>query len=81
MSCSAANFENVEMSSLIIVNLRPAAQRVWSFLFLFSTFRGYELSMRVESESMITRLVSFGGKEACGCMNSARRCASMGVAM
>jgi hypothetical protein len=28
------------MSSLMTVNLRPAAQRVCSFLFLFSTFLG-----------------------------------------
>lgn len=82
MSCSAANFVNVAIMSLMTAYLRPAAHFDWSVLFFTrsSVLRGYALSIRVESESITTRLVTDWGKEAGGRMNSANTCASVGAA-
>ena len=82
MLCSAAVFPSLDSRSFITANLRPAVQRAASFLFLgplSSGLRGYELSNRVDSESITIRLVFSGGKDDWGWMNIASRCARVGV--
>lgn len=82
MSCRAANLVNVAIMALMTAYLRPAAHFDWSVLFFArsSVLRGYALSMRVERESITTRLAFGWGKDAGGCMNRASTCASVGAA-
>lgn len=82
MSCSAATLVNVALRSLMTAYLRPAAHFDWSVLFFARSLvlRGYALSIRVDRESITTRVALGWGNEAGGCMNNARTCASVGAA-
>ena len=81
MSCSAATLQSFDISSFNTANLRCAAQRAWSPLFLVdrsSPLRGYASSSSVERESITMKLVFGGGKFGGGCTKRANKCASVG---